>query len=119
MKLLLFGFMIISAAVCAQQRQTVPTQSTDAQKIDSVFAYNFSLLDSFMKNEETETGHATNQAMIFMEKITGIKSDGIMTYVGKLTFSKENLVAWHKWYEENMNRLRWSKTERKVYLSKK
>jgi hypothetical protein len=87
--------------------------------IDSVFSYNFELLDAYIKNGKTAeaTGSQTRLSILYMENMTGIKSNGPMTYVGKTTFSKENLEAWHAWYITNRNKLRWNLRKKEVTLS--
>jgi len=116
----IFYFLILIAAAttgCAQTA-TETNAKSDSEKIDSVFRKHFSFLDAYVKVGKTDSGYQTSRAIRFMEIITDIKSRGNITYAYKVSCSKQDLEAWHKWYEENKNQLVWNRKYKEVQRKK-
>src|SRR5258707_14600692 len=73
-------------------------QTSDDYKIDSVFNYNMTLLERFLKDTRTDSTLGTMTAIHILEHMTGITSSGTMTYFGKIGFREEDLCKWRAWY---------------------
>jgi len=63
------------------------------------FKRHLALLDSVDANRRYDPSLRRIEAIRFLEQRTGIMSSGDGTWVGKYTFTTENLRAWHAAYE--------------------
>jgi len=84
---------------------SVDGQSFD--KIDSVFSDNITILELFQKDPHTDSTGASGRAVYTLEQMTGILSNGRITFFGKVGFNAEDLCKWRAWYAENKRDLVW------------
>ncbi|HEY5746066.1 MAG TPA: hypothetical protein VIU12_08325 [Chryseolinea sp.] len=86
---------------------SVEGQSSDSDKIDSVFNYNIVVLDMFQKDPHTDSTGASVRAVYTLEQMTGIISNGRITFFGKVGFDADDLCKWRAWYAKNKGDLLW------------
>lgn len=109
-------FAIILALVlfdqnCMAQQEPLPS---DSAKVDSVFSNYFNVLDSYLAKTDTDLSVRRIQIISNLERLSHIEADGDGTYVGKLVFSKKNLIDWKNWYSTNKKGLVWNNERGRV-----
>ena len=94
----LFGILLSS---CKAQKGIIPIN----HETDSLFIKNFRVLDSVANASPHDTIYYCCIAPInFMELSTNLDADAPGTFVGKMYFTRKNLIAWHNWYNKHRRR---------------
>lgn len=70
--------------------------------VDSILMNHFLVLESYLKDVNSDPSMRRIEAIHFLEIISGIKSNSDGNYFGKMSCSKDELEAWHKWYSRNI-----------------
>jgi hypothetical protein len=83
-------------------------------KVDSVFTNHFTVLDSYLKDVNSDPSMRRMEAIHFFETLSGIKSKSDGNYFGKMSCSKKELKAWREWYSKNRTQLAWDEANRRV-----
>ncbi|OQP59846.1 hypothetical protein A4R26_20895 [Niastella populi] len=79
--------------------------AAENHETDSLLRYNFRILDSVANAAPHDTIYYCCIAPIyFMELNTKLQSDAPTTFVGKMYFTRNNLIAWHNWYNNHRRR---------------
>ena len=71
------------------------------QKLDSAFLFHFHILDSASRINDGDTILGYHNSTWFMEEYTKIESEGDKGYEGNISFTKNDLKKWHRWYDEH------------------
>jgi hypothetical protein len=109
----IFVLSLVTAATCAQKSTTALSSNVD--KIDSTFNIHFKILDTYISDPSSDSSGRRMTSIHLLEATTGIKSSGPFTYIGRTSFNRENLEAWHKWYNKNRNKLAWDSKTKSVW----
>lgn len=96
MRILILILFLFSA--CSPLKKNKLTQ---AQK---VYLQNLDFIKNYLDNDNKNINNL-DKAVVFFEKLTGIKSDIVHSIEPFYSPSKENLQNWKKWYELNKNKL--------------
>jgi len=99
-----------SCSICHGQEMEMP----ESIKIDSMFTYYFDVLDSYVDKTDTDRSAGRIQIISNLERLSGILADGDGTYVGKLDFSRKNLLDWKDWYSIHKEELVWNNEKKQV-----
>lgn len=86
--------------------------SQEKEAIDK-FESKLHILERYF-NEETVKGNGLDEAIMFLEQLTNIKSDIGDGYEDIKTPTIKNLNDWQDWYKENKHLLYWDDQEQKV-----
>ena len=92
-----YVFLLVSIMACNGQQSTMAKNNN----LDSVFKYNYTILDSIAKGNPLDTSAACKNAIELMEKTTGIKASKDGNYFGAILFTQKDLEKWKEWYDKN------------------
>jgi hypothetical protein len=77
----------------------------------------FSILNCKTTRKDSRgSGEILDNAILFIESLTNIKSDFIPGKEIMLVPSDKNLIDWKKWFKRNKKYLYWDEKEQKVKL---
>ena len=102
MKFFLSFLLLGGLSFCNQSKRTATVVNRYECIYDSTFEYHFGILDSVSNSYLSDTIYPCCSPTIkFMEDKTGIESLTDGTYIGKIKFTKFDLLRWHQWYESH------------------
>jgi hypothetical protein len=79
--------------------------SAKNKRIKKEFLTHFKILDSAVSSNKSDTiYHCCTNSIQFMELNTGIDAYSDGTFIGKLSFSKNNWHNWHNWFNERFKK---------------
>lgn len=105
--LILFLFVFTT---CCQSRHTsasiISSKEVGYKYVyDSTFEYHFHILDSVRNSNPLDSIYTCCSPTIkFMEDRTGIESATDGTFIGKIKFTKYDLIKWHEWYSDHIKK---------------
>lgn len=108
------GKIIFMSLVCAFMSCKSYCNNSQQDKIDSLFTYHFSVLDSIANNNFIDSTLRCIESIQFMELNTKISSSTDGNYFGKTSFTIDDLKAWHKWYTTNKEKLYWCEEDEMI-----
>ncbi|MCF6350833.1 MAG: hypothetical protein L3J23_07375 [Flavobacteriaceae bacterium] len=83
-------------------------------KSQNIYVENIKLIDGYVLHEKViENGIDLENAALFLEKLTGIKSD-VDDFEFMIDPSEKNLKKWKKWFKRNKEKLCFDEKEQKV-----
>lgn len=93
--------------------------SCQAKKAQQEYLNRLIIIERFInlngkKSDIEGDGDLLNEAVEFMERITGIHSNSITGFEILYIPNKKNFIDWKNWYKKNKKLLYWDKTEKKV-----
>ncbi len=108
MRKTIYLILVIVIFACTNQKQV-------ENRAQAIFNNNILVIEKYLKGETIE-GTGLNDSVLFLEGLTGIKSD-IFEGIDKLLDPTEkNLQDWKNWYKNNKNLIYWDEKEKKVRL---
>jgi len=88
--------------------------------IDSIMISKFLYFDSLMivtkldKNLHPYFLNTCNDNILYMEKLTGIKSNYHADFIGRKNITKDDYINWTAWYFKNRKFLKWNEVTKKI-----
>lgn len=92
------------------------SHSKQNNKAQIEFLLKLEIIEKFLIEKGTNNGEILDNAILFIESLTNIKSDFIPGKEIMLVPSEKNLNDWKKWYKRNKKCLYWDEKEQKVKL---
>lgn len=114
---LIFLVIILQAYSSSVSGQEI--ERKDSGKVDSVFNKSFEVLELYLKDINSDPSLRRIEIVHFFETISGITASSDGTYVGKVTFSADNIKSWRNWYTTNKQKLRWDPIQKKIVKLRK
>lgn len=108
--------IILLSIVCVCITSKSFCQKKQQGKVDYLFTYHFRVLDSIANNSFIDNTLRCVESIQFMELNTKISSCTDGTYFGKMSFTVEDLKAWHNWYVVNKKKLCWNEKNKRIEI---
>lgn len=105
-------FILFSSMSCSSRNFK---QNNNAQ---NEYLLNIEIIEKFIKENGTNNAETLDNAVLFLEKITNIKSEKYEGFELDYFPNEQNLKDWKNWYSKNKNFLYWDKNENKVKVRK-
>ena len=89
-------------------------QDKSKNKAQREYLLNIKVVETFIKKKRKDVEDPLDEAVIFLQGLTGIESDFIPGWEPFVIPSSQNLKDWKDWYKKNKEKLYWDNKEKAV-----